>query len=45
MFGGNWEITGYDAIMGLHLIGLVGYGYYSLIFWLLSFVKISIGIN
>jgi hypothetical protein len=45
MFGGNWKITGYDYIIAAHILGLVGYGYYSLIFWLLSFVNITIGIK
>lgn len=39
------EFTKAEGIIILHIFGLAAYGYYSLIFWLLSFVKISIGIN
>jgi hypothetical protein len=43
MFGGNWEITGFDTVIVFHILALMGYFYFKLLFFLLSFIKISIG--
>jgi hypothetical protein len=43
MFGGKWEITGFDTVILLHAFALMGYWYCKLLFFLSSFIKISIG--
>lgn len=37
--------TGLELFILFHIIALIGYGYFKLIFWLLSYVKVSIGVG
>jgi hypothetical protein len=43
MFGNYLDFSKLDLIIIFHIIGLVGFFYYKLLFYLLSFINISIG--